>query len=123
MGKNPTTQKKMYGASKLAQIVYSRCLADSLKEFHITSNTCEPGIVNTNLSQGVTDPNMKQNLQNGISPSDGAKTQIFLCTDEKIEGITKKNFENCEPIHKMKYILAAPSLSVAYRDWETLEVS
>ncbi len=44
-----------YQQSKLATVVYSRELAKRLAGTGVTSNSLEPGIVKTSLSEGITD--------------------------------------------------------------------
>ena len=129
---NPTGQPynslKVYQMSKLMQIVFSRELNRRLEGTNVTSNSLEPGIVATNLSEGITDSaSMKQTIENGVSVEEGAKTQIFLCGSFKVHGKGGGNYVDCvdnaKGMLKFKYILAAHSLrhSVDAHLWQESE--
>ena len=124
----PYNSLKVYQMTKLMQVVFSRELNRRLQEKGVTSNSLEPGIVSTNLSEGVTDsPSMKKRLESGVSVEEGAKTQIFLCSSFKVHNIGGGNYIDCvdhsEGLKKFKYILAAHSLrhSVDIHLWEETE--
>ena len=109
----PYNSMKVYQMSKLMQIVFSRELNKRLEGTNVTSNSLEPGIVSTNLSQGVTDnPAMQRRLEKGVPVEDGAKTQIFLCSSFKAHGKGGGNYVDCvdnaKGVLKFKYILARP---------------
>ena len=77
---------------------------------HVTSNSLVPGIVATNLSQGVTDnPVMKSRIEHGVPVEEGARTQLFLCASFKVHGKGGANYVDCvdhaKGMRKFKYIL------------------
>ena len=110
------------------QVIFSRSLATRLEGTGVTSNSLEPGVVNTGLSKGITDdPEMQKRLENGVSVEEGAKTHIFLAASAKAGGESGGNWEDCEDLSKglgkAKYIVAAPSLSQKMHDdlWTATE--
>ena len=110
------------------QVIFSRSLAARLEGTGVTSNSLEPGVVNTGLSKGITDdPEMQKRLENGVSVEEGAKTHIFLAASAKAGGESGGNWEDCEDLSKglgkAKYIVAAPSLSQKMHDdlWKATE--
>jgi retinol dehydrogenase-12 len=76
-----------YGASKLANILFTYELARRLKGAGVTVNTLHPGFVNTNF-QHAAGLNMRGNL----TSEEGADTQIWLATSPEVDGITGKYF-------------------------------
>ena len=129
---NPTSEPynslKVYQMTKLMQVVFSRELHRRLHDKGVTSNSLEPGIVATNLSEGVTDnPSMRSRIQQGVSVEEGAKTHIFLCSSFQVHQQGGGNYVDCidhsKGVQKFKYILAAHSLrhSVDAHLWEETE--
>ena len=119
---------KAYQQSKLLQVVYSRELAARLEGTGVTSNSLEPGIVKTGLSEGITDdPNMRRRLENGVSVEEGAKTHVMLAMSSEVGGTTGQHWENeriiSQGLQKFKYLIAAHDLraSVGPRLWEFTE--
>lgn len=115
---------RAYQQSKLLQVVYSRELAKRFEGTGVTSNSLEPGIVKTSLSEGITDdPAMQRRLENGVSVEEGVKTHIKLATGP-IEGITGEHWENegiiSQGLQKFKFLIAAHDLraSVGPKLWE-----
>ena len=118
---------RAYQQSKLLQVVYSRELAKRLEGTGVTSNSLEPGIVKTSLSEGITDdPSMRRRLENGVSVEEGVKTHIKLATGP-IEGTTGEHWENeiiiSQGLQKFKYLMAAHDLraSVGPKLWDFTE--
>ena len=89
---------KVYSHSKLANMLFTHELARRLADCNITVNSADPGEVGTNLgSQNgvfgkVISRLMKLFLQ---SPEKGAKTSVYLCTSDEVDGVTGKYFRNC----------------------------
>ena len=124
----PYDSLKVYQMSKLMQVVFSRELNKRLEGTGVTSNSLEPGIVATNLAEGITDnAAMKRQIENGVTVEEGAKTHTFLCASFKVQGKGGGNYVDCvdhsKGLRKFKYILAAPSLghSVDAHLWEETE--
>lgn len=119
--------RKVYQASKLMQVIFSRELNERLSGTGVISNSLEPGVVKTGLAAGITDdPVMRKRLENGVPVELGARTSIFLCASMRAqEG--GGNYADCEDLShglaKAKYLLAAHSLrrSVGPRLWSASE--
>jgi NAD(P)-dependent dehydrogenase (short-subunit alcohol dehydrogenase family) len=117
-----------YQQSKLLQVIWSRELAHRLEGKNVTSNSLEPGIVKTSLSEGITDdPAMKRKLENGVSVEEGVKTHLKLAISDEVSGTSGEHWEKCKIISKglskFKYILAAHDLraSVGPKLWTFTE--
>src|SRR5262245_4950844 len=72
-----------YGASKLANILFTHELARRLDGTGVTVNAVHPGYVNTNFQRaaGLTG-------RGPLTPEEGADTVIWLATSEEVNGIT-----------------------------------
>lgn len=105
---------KAYGQSKLANILFTRELAERLKGRGITVNCCHPGAVATsmgvdrNTGFGKTITSLLKPFF--LTPEEGAKTAIFLATSPEIKNITGKYFYQC---HMEKTSKAAKSKRLA----------
>jgi NAD(P)-dependent dehydrogenase (short-subunit alcohol dehydrogenase family) len=76
-----------YGASKLANILFTYELARRLQGKGITVNAVHPGFVNTNFQRAAG-----LNMRGPLTPEEGADTQIWLATAPEVEGVTGKYF-------------------------------
>ena len=91
---------KAYSQSKLANVLFTRELARRLKERGITVNCCHPGAVATNI--GVDRDTGFGKTITGIlkpffqTPKEGARTAVFLATDESVKDITGEYFYKCK---------------------------
>ena len=91
---------KAYSQSKLANVLFTKELARRLKDCGITVNCCHPGAVATNMGVdrisgfGKTVTGMLKHFF--LTPEEGAKTAIFLATDESVQGITGEYFYRCK---------------------------
>lgn len=89
-----------YAQSKLANVLFTRYLATQVMKRGITVNCCHPGAVATNI--GIDrDTGFGKTITGMLkpffqTPEEGARTAIFLATDESVEGITGGYFYNCE---------------------------
>ena len=83
---------KIYGASKLALMLFSYELSRKLEGTSVTINTLHPGVVNTNLGQD------QSSFSKGFAklffkkPEKGAETSIYLASSQEVDGITGKYF-------------------------------
>ena len=90
---------KAYSQSKLANVLFTRELARRVKERGITVNCCHPGAVATNM--GVNRETGFGKTITGIlkpfflTPAEGARTAIFLATDESVKDISGEYFYKC----------------------------
>ncbi|MDF2805040.1 MAG: short-chain dehydrogenase [Anaerocolumna sp.] len=91
---------KAYSQSKLANILFTRELADRIKCRGITVNCCHPGAVAT--SMGVDratgfGKNITVMLKPiFLTPEEGAKTAIYLATSPEGGKVTGKYFYRCQ---------------------------
>jgi NAD(P)-dependent dehydrogenase (short-subunit alcohol dehydrogenase family) len=76
-----------YGASKLANILFTYELARRLQGTGVTVNAVHPGFVNTNFQKAVG-----LNMRGPLTPEEGADTQIWLAQSPELEGVTGKYF-------------------------------
>lgn len=114
-GESAYSSRAVYGMTKLAQIVFSRELNRRLEGTGVTSNSLEPGVVATNLSQGITDdPAMRERVEHGVSVEQGARTQIMLAASIRVSGRGGGNWVDGRDVSrgvgKLRYLIAAPSL-------------
>lgn len=90
---------KGYSQSKLANVLFTRELARRLKDKGITVNCCHPGAVATNI--GIDrDTGFGKTITSLLkpffqTPAEGARTAIFLATDESVKDITGEYFYRC----------------------------
>ena len=90
---------KAYSQSKLANVLFTRELARRVKDRGITVNCCHPGAVATNIGIdretgfGKTVTSILKPFF--LTPGQGAKTAIFLATDESVKDISGEYFYKC----------------------------
>lgn len=89
-----------YSQSKLANVLFTREMTKRLTDKGITVNCCHPGAVATNM--GVSRDTGFGKTITGLlkpfflTPAEGAKTAIFLATDDSVSGITGEYFYKCK---------------------------
>lgn len=83
---------KIYGASKLALMLFSYELSRILEGTSVTVNTLHPGLVNTNLGQDQSSFSQGFGKLFFKKPEKGAETSIYLASSQEVEGITGKYF-------------------------------
>ena len=94
-GRKKFTGMRIYGRSKLANILFTREMARRLAGSGVTVNALHPGVVTTGF--GVNNGFMGQvgrKLMDffSISAEQGAQTTIYLATSPEVEGVTGKYF-------------------------------
>jgi len=113
---------KAYGQSKLANVLFTRELAWRLKNRGITVNCCHPGAVATNM--GVNRETGFGKTITGLlrpffqTPAEGARTAVFLATDESVKEITGEYFYKCKIAKSSK---RSHDMEAAARLWELSE--
>lgn len=91
---------KAYSQSKLANVLFTRELARRVKDRGITVNCCHPGAVATNI--GIDrDTGFGKTITSLLkpffqTPAEGARTAIFLATDESVQHISGEYFYKCK---------------------------
>lgn len=90
---------RAYSQSKLANVLFTRELAERLMNRGITVNCCHPGAVATNMGVdretgfGKTITSMLKPFF--LTPAEGAATAIYLATDEAVSNISGEYFYKC----------------------------
>lgn len=91
---------KAYSQSKLANVLFTRVLSRRLADKGITVNCCHPGAVATNM--GINRETGFGKTITGLlkpfflTPEQGAKTAVFLATDESVKDISGEYFYKCK---------------------------
>src|SRR6266704_3121754 len=85
---------RAYGQSKLAQILFTRELAQQLEGTGVTVNACHPGVIRTNLGIGGASVVVRFVRMFFKGPARGAETPIYLAISSDVEGVTGKYFAN-----------------------------
>ena len=91
---------KAYSQSKLANVLFTRELSRRLAPCGITVNCCHPGAVATNI--GIDRDTGFGKTITGLlkpffqTPAEGARTAIFLATDESVKDISGEYFYKCK---------------------------
>lgn len=109
---------RVYGRSKLANILFTRELAERLEGTGVTANAAHPGSVASRFGQNNSGPMaaMTKVMAPFIrSPEKGALTSIYLATSPEVEGVTGKYFANSKEKQPSK---AATSEENAHKLWE-----
>ncbi len=91
---------KVYGQSKLANILFTRELARRIAGSGVTANSLHPGGVATGLGSNngliskLVLPLARPFLR---TPERGAETSIYLASSPEVEGLSGVYFANCKP--------------------------
>lgn len=89
-----------YGRSKLANILFTRQLAQRLQDQDITVNCLHPGAVSTSLgtqNNGFLGKLLPLLLKPFFkSPEQGAQTSIYLCASDEVANTTGEYFVDCK---------------------------
>ena len=109
---------KVYGYTKLANILFTKKLAQILDKDNITVNCLHPGVVGTSFGQNngvlqkilfyIAKPFMR-------SSEKGAESSIYLCSSSEVEDVTGEYFYNCKISQTSKW---AKSQVDADRLWD-----
>lgn len=112
---------RVYGQSKLANILFTRELAHRLEGTGVTVNALHPGAVATGLGKnngawsrvliGLLKPFFR-------TPENGAATSIHLASSPAVDGVSGRYFAKCR---EAKTTPAARDDQVARRLWEVSE--
>jgi retinol dehydrogenase 12 len=90
-----------YGATKLANILFTRRLASRLDRRRITVNCLHPGVVATNIFSGLGALGSLFGFLSRpflLDSSDGAATTIHLAASRDVEGVTGEFFSRSRPV-------------------------
>jgi NAD(P)-dependent dehydrogenase (short-subunit alcohol dehydrogenase family) len=90
---------KVYGQSKLANILFTYELARRLEGTGVTTNALHPGVIASGFGQtypGAMAFFAKVARPFLLSTEDGAKTSVYLASSPEVEGETGKYFAKCK---------------------------
>ena len=90
----------MYATSKLANILFTRALAQRLAGSKVTANCLHPGVIGSEFAQdepGLLKTLMKIAKPILMSPEDGAKTSIYLASSPDVATVSGEYFLACKP--------------------------
>lgn len=93
---------RVYGQSKLMNILFTYELARRLEGSGITANTLHPGLVATQFAAnnfGRFGPIIRRGIDLvSISVERGARTSIYLASSPEVAGVSGKYFEKCRDV-------------------------
>lgn len=112
---------KAYANSKLFNILFTKELADRLKDTQVTANCLHPGVIASNFASDagfltrifwkVAGPFMKSNRE-------GAETTIYLATSDEVSDVNGAYFKDCKVATPRK---SAMNKEDAEKLWEMSE--
>jgi len=109
---------RIYGQSKLANILFTYELARRLHGTGVTVNSLHPGAVATGLGKNngswakVVIAMLRPFFR---TPESGAATSIYLASSPQVDGISGKYFRNCKETRSSQ---ASYDMAAASRLWE-----
>ncbi|MFP2934327.1 SDR family NAD(P)-dependent oxidoreductase, partial [Pyxidicoccus sp. 3LG] len=109
---------RVYGTSKLANILFTRALAKRLEGTGVTANSLHPGVVRTGFglnTQGFFRLIVKLGAPFMISAEKGARTSIYLASSPEVESVSGQYFYKSRP---RKPSSAARNDALAERLWQ-----
>lgn len=113
---------RMYGQSKLANVLFTRELARRLGPAGQTANCLHPGVIATNLMRSVPIVGrLALKLATPLvlkTPEQGAATQCYLATHPGVATVTGRYFRDCNPAEPWP---VGRDDAAAARLWETSE--
>jgi NAD(P)-dependent dehydrogenase (short-subunit alcohol dehydrogenase family) len=112
---------RVYGRSKLCNILFTRELARRLAGTGATANCLHPGVVASRFADeagGWTAPLFKLVKRFAISPQQGADTIVWLASSPEVAGVTGQYFARRKPGALSR---AAQDDTAARRLWEISE--
>ena len=86
---------RMYGRSKLANILFTRSLAKRFEGTGRTANALHPGVIKTNLSRHIADAETMFATMTLKTIPEGAATQCYVATHPNVAKISGSYFADC----------------------------
>ncbi|ATB36836.1 short-chain dehydrogenase/reductase [Cystobacter fuscus] len=86
---------RVYGNSKLANILFTRGLKRRLEGTKVTTNSLHPGVVRTGFalnSEGILKHLIKLAAPFMLSAEGGARTSVYLASSPEVEGVSGRYF-------------------------------
>ena len=109
---------QVYGQSKLANILFTKSLANKLADHGVTVNCLHPGFVSTGIgsnNKGIWNILMSLARPFARKTDKGAETSVYLCSSPEVKDISGEYFVDCK-IEKVSD--AAKSSDQADKLWE-----
>ncbi len=91
---------KVYGRSKLCNILFTSELARRLEGTGVTANSLHPGFVATRFgdqSGGLLSFGTRVAKRFALSLEEGAQTLVYLASSPEVASVTGQYFHNCRP--------------------------
>ena len=114
---------RVYGESKLANILFTLELARRLEGTGVTANALHPGTVRTGYgadgdARGFLAFGIKIEKPFFLSPAKGARTSIYLASSPDVQDVTGQYFDKCKPAKSRRW---AQDAEAAQRLWQVSE--
>jgi NAD(P)-dependent dehydrogenase (short-subunit alcohol dehydrogenase family) len=114
---------RVYGQSKLANILFTLELARRLQGTGVTANSLHPGTVRTGYgadgdAKGFLAFGLKISGPFFLSPAQGARTSIYLASSPEVHGVSGEYFVKCKPVQPKRW---ARDPEAALRLWKVSE--
>ena len=114
---------RVYGQSKLANILFTLELARRLEGRGVTANSLHPGTVRTGYggdgdTRGFLAFGIKIASPFFLSPAKGARTSVYLASSPDVEGVSGQYFVKCKPKQPSRW---AQDPEAAGRLWRVSE--
>ena len=99
-GEHDYNDWRMYGRSKLANILFAKSLNKRFEGSNRRANSVHPGVIRTNLGRHVLDrEGMYERIQRTIPLKNipqGTSTQLLVATHPSLEGVGGHYFSDCQ---------------------------
>jgi NAD(P)-dependent dehydrogenase (short-subunit alcohol dehydrogenase family) len=102
---------RAYGASKLANVLFTAALARRLTGTSVTANAVHPGVIATKLLRAGWGAG-------GAPATNGARTSVYLATSTDVAGVSGKYFVDCRAVAPSR---DARDEALAEALWQTTE--
>ncbi len=119
------TPMRVYGQSKLANVLFTYELARRLEGTGVTANCLHPGVVRTGFGKNNSDrygrlfaAAVRAAGLFFVSPEKGAETSVYLASSPDVDGITGRYFARCRATPSNA---ASHDIDAAQRLWEISE--
>ena len=114
---------RVYGQSKLANILFTLELARRFEGRGVTANSLHPGTVRTGYggdgdARGLLGFGIKIASPFFLSPAKGARTSVYLASSPEVEGVSGEYFVKCKPRRPRRW---AQDAEAAQRLWQVSE--
>lgn len=114
---------RVYGQSKLANILFTLELARRLDGTGVTANSLHPGTVRTGYggdgdAKGLLAFGIRMSAPFFLSPAQGARTSVYLASSPEVDGVSGKYFVKCKAVEPKRW---ARDHEAARRLWQVSE--